>query len=223
MNIEGIDISWLGHAAFKIKLESGKIAYIDPFKLEGEPEKADFIFITHEHYDHLDMESINKIRTKNTILVATNVCQAQLESIQDEFKYFIYLIPDELTDANEIKVETIHAYNTNKKNDKGELFHPPEKNHCGYLMHIDGKLVYHCGDTDNVPELAKLTERNVDVALIPCSGTYVMTAEEAAKAADVIKAKTSIPMHYGSIVGTEEDAKKFKELVKETNALIPTK
>jgi L-ascorbate metabolism protein UlaG (beta-lactamase superfamily) len=81
----------------------------------------------------------------------------------------------------------------------------------GFVILMDGTRVYHTGDSDFIPEMRSI---QCDIALLPVSGTYVMTAEEAAEAAAAIKPRIAIPMHYGAIVGSEADAQKFKSLAK---------
>jgi L-ascorbate metabolism protein UlaG (beta-lactamase superfamily) len=126
------------------------------------------------------------------------------------------LNPGERASPRGLVVEAIRAYNTNKK------FHPKEDNKIGFVITVDGHRIYHSGDTDIIPEMSGL---NPDIALLPVSGTYVMTADEAAKAIDEsIKPKNfAIPMHYGSIVGSEEDANKFKAAVRTCEVRILNK
>lgn len=191
------NIKWLGHAGFKIKGE--KTIYIDPFKI-NENEPADIIIVTHEHFDHLSPEDINKIKTDNTKIVTTADCTEKLNGNVNA------ICAGESISIDGIKIEAVPAYNTNKQ------FHPKPKGWIGVIVTANGKRIYHAGDTDNIPEMSNL--KNIDVALLPVSGTYVMTAEEAADAANKIMPKIAVPMHYGSIVGTKADAEKFKKLCK---------
>lgn len=108
------------------------------------------------------------------------------------------------------------AYNIDKFRSHGVPFHPAGDGKVGFVVDVDGTRIYHAGDTDNIPEMRNL--KNIDIAFLPVSGTYVMTAPEAAQAAKVINPKLAVPMHYGDLVGTEEDAKKFKE-----SAGVPSK
>ena len=101
-----------------------------------------------------------------------------------------------------MKIEIVPAYNINKK------YHPKENGWLGFIIDINGECIYHSGDTDLIPEMEGI---NADIALLPVSGTYVMTADEAVKAALVIKPGLAIPMHYGALVGDEEDARKFEK------------
>jgi len=208
VHIDGLDIEWLGHDCFKIKFDD-KILYFDPYKI-NDTEKADYIFITHEHYDHCSMEDLLKIIDRKTIIVAAQKCQKDLEKIEPRVKFITWMIPDELTDAGEINVESVPAYNVNKFSEPGKPFHPKGENRIGFIIKLKGKRLYHAGDTDHIPEMASL--KNIDIAFIPVSGTYVMTPEEAAKAVILFKPNIAIPMHYGSIVGSKSDAERFKSL-----------
>jgi len=186
-------IIWLGHASFCIE---GKklVVYIDPWKLSNTKKKADLILVTHEHYDHCSADDIEKIKKGNTLIIAPNECEAKLGKIKA-------VKPGDSLTVNDIKIEAVPAYNTNKK------FHPKENGKVGYILTIDGQRIYHAGDTDFIPEMSRLG--NIDIALLPVGGIYTMAAEEAVK---IIKPKLAIPMHYGDIVGEDEDAKRFKEL-----------
>ena len=207
MNILGIEIERINHDCFKIKGREGKIIYIDPFKIEKE-EKADVILITHEHYDHCSIEDINKIVNENTVIVATQDCVSKLMRYENNEKKIVR--PKSKLRIEGLKVEAYPAYNTNKFRSKGIPFHPKEDEKVGYLITIDKKRIYHCGDSDFIEEMNNL---DIDILLIPVSGTYVMTAAEAAEATKKIKPRIAIPMHYGSIIGSKEDAEKFKNLV----------
>lgn len=188
------NIHWLGHSSFKIIGE--KIVYIDPYQIH-DTEKADIILITHTHYDHLSPEDINKIRAEKTIILAP-------EDARDKLTNFKPVKPNQFFTIEGIKVETVPAYNTDKP------FHPQEKNWVGYIIQINGKRIYHAGDTDLIPEMEEL--KNIDIAILPIGGTYTMDVTEAVQAVNIIEPKIAIPMHYGKIVGTKTDAEKFKQL-----------
>ena len=192
------NIHWLGHATFKIIAED-KIIYIDPFQIKKE-DQADIILITHEHFDHCSPKDVEKIQKPDTVIVTTNDCALKLSGDIKKVK------PGDKINVKGIEIEAVPAYNTNKK------FHPKENNWVGFIINIKNTRIYHAGDTDKIPEMKDF--KNIDIALLPVSGTYVMTAEEAAEAALIINPKIAIPMHYGSIVGSEEDAKRFADLLK---------
>jgi L-ascorbate metabolism protein UlaG (beta-lactamase superfamily) len=189
------NITWLGHDAFKIA--ASKIIYLDPFELAGEMEPADIICITHEHYDHCSPEDVAKIQREDTVVIAAESCKGQLKGDVRLVKAGDRVSVDDLT------IEAIPAYNVGKK------FHPREAGGVGYVVTVDDTSIYHAGDTDPIPEMEGL---EVDIALLPVSGVYVATAEEAVEAANKIRPKLVIPMHYGSIVGSRADAERFKEM-----------
>jgi L-ascorbate metabolism protein UlaG (beta-lactamase superfamily) len=188
------NITWLGHDAFKIK--DDKVIYVDPFELEdGEP--AALILITHDHYDHCSPQDIAKIRTDETEIIAIAGCAKKLGGRVHRVK------PGDRLTVKGVDIEVVPAYNTNKR------FHPQGAGHVGFVVTVGGQRIYHAGDTDFIPEMQKI---KADIALLPVSGVYVMTAEEAAKAAEAIQPQVAVPMHYGSIVGSAQDARRFQEL-----------
>ena len=189
------NVKWLGHATLLFK--AGKIVYIDPYQLKGNPAKADLILITHDHYDHLSEADIDKIRTDNTIFVMPAAVQKPLRG--DVRKIEI----GETLNFGNIAVRAVPSYNTNKD------FHPKSAGNVGYILTIDDIRYYHAGDTDVIPEMKDF---DVDVAFLPVGGTYTMTPEEAAEAARIIGPKIAVPIHYGSIVGSVKDAINFQKL-----------
>ncbi len=198
-------IQWLGHDTFKIS-DGSMVVYTDPFKLAEGGDKADVILITHEHYDHCSPEDVAKIQKTGTVIVAPGSCGGKLDGDVRTVK------AGDTLEAKGIPIEVRWAYNTSKFRSPGQPFHPKSPDFVGYVFTVGGERIYLAGDTDFIPEMNGL---DVDVALIPVSGTYVMTPDEAAEAANTaIKAKTYVPMHYNSIVGTDADAKKFAQAVK---------
>ncbi len=213
---KGIKIKWLGHNAFSI--DSNFKIITDPYKITQQ-EKADLILISHNHFDHLSLDDLKKVSTENTTIVATNECIDMLTGFS--FKEKIGISPNEEKTVRGIKIRAIPAYNLDKINPETKKpFHPKEDNKIGFLIELNGVTIYHTGDTDLIPEMSNL---NPDIALVPVSGTYVMTANEAAKAIERIKPKIVIPMHYGTIVGSEKDAHDLKQLIKSCEVQILTK
>jgi len=208
LNFNKVSIELLGHDTVRIK-SHGKVIYIDPYILDPEPDKADLVLITHEHFDHCNPEKIAKIQNEATQFIIPGSC---ISKIKGDVKI--------ASAGSEISVEgvfvtAIPAYNLNKFRSEGILFHPKGIG-LGYIVELEGFVkIFHSGDSDNIPEFESLRSENIDVAFLPVSGTYVMTAEEAAKAVKAIKPKIAVPMHYGIVAGSKEDARKFKELVGE--------
>lgn len=216
LEYSGVKIVWLGHDSFRIS--NGKTVYIDPYQLKAEG-KADVLLISHEHFDHLSLDDIKKVASSNTSVVTTSQCSSEVKRVN--VKEVAVVKPGDKVNVQGIAIEAVPAYNTNKINPgTGKPFHPKEDNKVGFIVTINNVRIYHAGDTDAIPEMSKI---KADIALLPVSGTYVMTAEEAAQAVKMIKPKIAIPMHYGAIVGSEQDAKKFKEMVKECDVKILTK
>jgi len=199
MDYEGISVERIYHDCFKIK--GSRIVYIDPYQVGDVDEKADLVLITHEHYDHCSPRDVERVSDENTIIITVADCQSKLSGLG--VRNITLVEPGDKVELLGLAIEAVPAYNTNKS------FHTKEYNWIGFILTMDGKRIYHAGDTDKIPEMESF--ENIDVALLPVSGTYVMTAMEAAEACKVIKPKLAIPMHYGAIVGTQGDAETFKQ------------
>jgi L-ascorbate metabolism protein UlaG (beta-lactamase superfamily) len=186
-------IVWLGHASFRIE-HNGRTIFIDPWKLKG-ATKADLILITHSHMDHFSEEDIGKIAKKGTVIIGPSDVKPKLGAIN--------LKPGDAKDLGWVMVEAHRAYNPLKQ------FHPRTNDWLGYVIDLAGYRIYHCGDTDIIPEMKLI--RSIDVALIPVGGTYTMDPIEAAKAVAIFKPKLAIPMHWGDIIGDRTSADAFKD------------
>ncbi len=204
---EGVQITWLGHDGFKLK--KGKVAYVDPFQLKLATEPGDIVCVTHEHFDHLSVEDLKKVVTLQTIVVTIAACADAVKPLRSQAVRIVRA--GDAVEMDGVKVEVVPAYNTNKFRSPGNPFHPQADGKVGFVLSLGGIRIYHAGDTDEIPEMAALN--GVDVALLPVSGTYVMTAAEAGKACDAIRPKLAIPMHYGAIVGSAADAEAFRKSV----------
>jgi len=184
---------WLGHASFMLK--GAKVTvYIDPFQIKG-GEPADIICVTHSHSDHFSLDDIAKIAKADTVLVAPPDCKGFRGKV-------VTITPDESVLVKDVTIETVPAYNIGKR------FHPRANQWVGYVITLDGTRYYHAGDTDLIPEMSDV---KADVAFLPAGGKYTMTAQEAAQAANIIKPKVAIPMHWGTIVGSADDAQAFRD------------
>src|SRR5512136_869722 len=205
LEYEGIQITWLGHDGFKLKKD--KVVYIDPYQLKSAAEPADVACVTHEHFDHLSVDDLKKVVTPHTTIVTIAACQEAAKGLRPNAVRVVK--PGDRVQVEGIAIEAVPAYNTSKFRAPGKPFHPQVDGKVGFVLGMGGIRIYHAGDTDEIPEMAKVA--GVDVALLPVSGTYVMTAAEAITACQAIRPKLAIPMHYGAIVGEAADAEIFKK------------
>ena len=198
--LENVEV--LYHSSIKIK--DNKIIYIDPFKIDKDYNDADIVFITHDHFDHYSEEDIDKVINENTTIIIPEELLTKLLRKGINKNAIITVEPNKNYMVQGIKFETIPAYNTNK------TFHPKENDWVGYIITLDGIRYYIAGDTDITEENRKV---KCDVAFVPVGGTYTMNYSEAAELVNIIKPKIAVPIHYGSIVGTKQDATNFIKLL----------
>ena len=201
--LENIEV--LYHSSIRINKE--KTIYIDPFKIDRNYNDADIVFITHDHYDHYSEEDIDKVINENTTIIIPEELLTKLLKKGINKNAIITVEPNEKYVVQGIKFETIPSYNVNKK------FHPKENNWVGYIITIDEVRYYIAGDTDITEENRKV---KCDVAFVPVGGTYTMSFEEAAQLINEIKPQVAVPIHYGSVVGTKQDAINFIKLLNPT-------
>lgn len=187
-----------------IKINKGIIIYFDPFKIEKKYNDADIIFITHDHYDHYSEEDIDKVIKNNTIIVSPVDLLEKLLNKGLKKENIISVKPYEDYNIKNLKFSTIPAYNIDKQ------FHPRKNNWVGYLIELEEITYYIAGDTDITEDNKKI---KCDVAFVPIGGTFTMNYQEASELINTIKPKIVVPIHYGSIVGTKEDAINFKKLI----------
>lgn len=194
-------LQWLGHDSFR--LDGPPIIYFDPWKLRTLPGQrltvADLVLVSHEHHDHCSPEDVAKVRGPNTVVIASAGAAAELPGAK-------VMHPGDNVSVAGVVVEAVRAYNVNKFRAPGVPFHPREAEHVGYVVTVDGVRLYFAGDTDHIPEMADIS---CDVALLPVSGKYVMTVEEAVEAAEALQPEIVVPMHYGAGIGTASDGLQF--------------
>lgn len=190
-------LHWLGHDSFR--LDGPPVIYFDPWRLKGALPTADLVLVSHQHSDHCSPGDIKMISGPETVVVASPLAVEQLPGAR-------VVCPGDKIAVKGVEIEAVPAYNVNKFRAPGVPFHPKADQHVGFIVTVDGVRVYFAGDTDHTPEMAKF---ECDIALLPVSGTYVMTAEEAVGAARVIKPQIAVPMHYGAGIGTANDGQTF--------------
>ena len=204
-------LHWLGHDSF---LDVGPPSiYFDPWRLDQDQAAAmpvaDIVLVSHEHGDHCSSQDVERVSGPSTVIIANQTAAACLRDagLLGDVRV---MCPGETLEAGEVSVQAVSAYNIDKFRSPGVPFHPQPSLHNGYVVTVSSERVYFAGDTDHIPEMADI---DCDLALLPVSGTYVMTAEEAAEAARTIGPRVAVPMHYGAgIVGTATDAERFAAL-----------
>ena len=197
-NYKDIVLEWIGHDSFKIKV-SGKVIYIDPYADGDYRDKADYVIVSHKHYDHCSKEKISEILRDGTLVVSADGCDVDWSNVK-------IMKEGEVYEDDFLKIYAVPAYNVNKP------FHPRGLGN-GYVIDISGVKIYFAGDTDLIPEMKDIGDLDIDIALIPISGVYVMDENEAFKAIGLLRPKVVIPMHYDYLEGLEKDPEKFKEKV----------
>ena len=204
---DNLNIELIAQNAIKIITKDGTTIYFDPFKLKNELYDADIIFITHSHFDHFSPEDIRIIRNENTKIVVTKDLYEKSINCGFNENNILTVIANNEYSFGGIEFKTIPAYNTNK------LFHKREYDWVSYILKIDDNIVYVAGDTDITSEALNV---ECDIAFVPVGGTYTMNYKEAAKLVEHIDPrKFAIPTHYQTIVGSEKDAIKFKDLLED--------
>jgi len=191
--------TWIKQSCFRVEDEE-TIIYFDPYGVTGSPRDANIIFVTHSHDDHCNVSAVRAVMKEGTVLVTEPESAAKLKSLGLETKT---MKPGDAIEWKKLKIKAVPSYNINKTN------HPKSKNYLGFIVTLgDGRRVYQAGDTDNIPEMAEI---ETDIALLPIGGTYTMNAVEAAQAAKAIHPAIAVPMHFGAVVGSVQDAEKFKQ------------
>jgi len=201
-----LKLTFIGHGTLMLQYK-GKVIHVDPWTRLADYSKmpkADLILITHEHRDHLDTKAIATIRTDKTKVVLTKPCAERVSG-------GIIMKNGDTKTVADIKIEAVPAYNIVSKRAGGEPYHPKGSGN-GYVLNLDKTRVYIAGDTENIPEMAKL--KKIDIAFLPMNQPYTMTPKMAAAAAKVVMPKILYPYHY-----SQTDPKKLVELLKDTKEI----
>lgn len=218
MNYKNLNLELLEHDSVRITTNKNHYIYIDPYQLPNDQAlpKADVLLISHTHQDHCSIEDIKKILQASTHVFTIPDALSKLSGLK--FKD-LHLMKPHMTvsfddsDHEVYEITALPAYNLDKFRSPDIPYHPKDFEFLGFHLNIDGTTVYFAGDTDHIPEMKEFP--STDIAFMPVSGTYVMTAKEAAGALKDLKPTLAIPMHYGCIVGDAHDAITFKELAEQ--------
>ena len=196
-------LRWYGQSAFRIGADSGETIIIDPFRVPAAEGPAEMILITHPHFDHFDRRAVSGLRNRaTTVVVPQEISARGLESIT----------PGQTIRITELSVSAVPAYTP------GRPFHPKSKGWVGYLIRVDGLLIYHAGDTDLIPEMKGIKP---DIALLPIGGRFTMNLRAAVEAASQLQAGLCIPMHYGWLLGGNDAGSRFVEAVGQKSMVLP--
>ena len=190
------------NSSIRIEAED-KVIYVDPYKIEGNPSDADYIFLTHDHYDHFSPNDIKRIVKRDTVLIFPKRMELVMKQVASS-NTKIPVLPAKIYDAGELGFETVASYN------KWKPFHLKIARNCGYIIKVNQTRIYIPGDMDVVKE-AKAVK--CDIAMLPVGGFYTMNYKEAAELVNIIKPKVAIPTHYGKVAGKDTDGLDFAKLV----------
>ncbi len=193
-----VTIKWLAHASFQIKADK-KIVYIDLEQGADPKEPGDIILSTHSHFDHCDPAKIKSVRRDDSVVIAPADCKEKIGGTVHSLK------AGEEKEIDGIQIRAVEAYNETRFRSPGKPFHPKGLG-VGYIITVEGKAIYHAGDTDFISEMKELGP--IDVALLPVGGTYTMENDDGADAALAINPKVAIPMHTW-----DKDVSEFKNKV----------
>lgn len=200
-----MDVSFITvNAQNSVRIDAnGTIIYIDPYQIKEENHDADFIFLTHDHYDHYSLDDINKILQYETAFIVPLAMDKKIrKNTAAGINYPVK--PGETYTVNGLSFETVAMYN------KVKPFHLKKAGWCGYVIDVNGTRVYIAGDIDDIDEAKEV---KCDIAMIPIGGFYTMNYKEGADLINTMKPVVVIPTHYGTAVGSPSDGKNFAKLV----------
>jgi L-ascorbate metabolism protein UlaG (beta-lactamase superfamily) len=190
--------TWFRQAAMRYAGE-GLTIYLDPWGTTPDDPKADLIFITHAHFDHLQPREIERLSSPGTKLVAPRDVARELSGDVTP------VAPGQSHEIGGVRFQTVPAYNVVEERLD---MHPKANAWVGYVLELEGGRYYHAGDTDALPELQSLS---VDVAMVPIGGTYTMDYREAAGLVKAMEPGVAVPMHFGFVVCSPSHGDLFKK------------
>ena len=185
-----ITFTFYAHASLGIEW-NGRHLYVDPvgdFDWQSQP-KADIILVTHSHYDHFDMPTIESLQQPSTVIMCD---KTTAEGFEHDC---VTMLPRAISaPIDGITIRATAAYNTTEGHTD---FHPKAREDCGYLITLGGTTIYVAGDTEDNDDVLAL--EGVDIAFLPVNQPYTMTVEQAARVVEAIKPKIFYPYHYGQV------------------------
>ena len=188
-----------------IRILGSNTLYFDAFEIKEEKHDADYIFVTHEHFDHFDPASIKKVMNDDSVVIAPESMHKKLlKELGVEEDRCVFCIPGAIHELDGIHIEAVPAYNNLKP------FHTKGSKWLGYIVKMDDTRYYIAGDTDPNEDVKMV---KCDIALVPVGGHFTMNAKQAAELICSMKPQAAIPTHYGKIVGNPADGTDFKAYV----------
>jgi L-ascorbate metabolism protein UlaG (beta-lactamase superfamily) len=192
-SLEGI--TWFRGSSIRIRRMEVEI-HIDPLGVDEDSE-ADFVLLTHPHFDNFSETDIARVRGEKTIVVAPASMKKQIDDADH------FMRPGDMLQLDGFDVLAVPAHNVDKK------FHTLDQGWLGYVFTVGDTTYYHAGDTDFLPSMAGI---RCDVAFLPVGGHYTMGVEDAARAGEACGAEVIVPIHWGESHGTDEDIARLREL-----------
>lgn len=199
-----LNITVYTQSCIRISCDEG-VVYFDPFRMKESPHDADYILVTHDHFDHFSPEDIDKVSKSGTTLIVPEKMLAKAGEVRHLVKHIETVNAGRKGVVGGLCIETVPAYNLLKP------FHPKSAGWVGYILITENKRIYVAGDTDATKENKQV---KCDIALVPIGGTYTMDAKKAADLINTIHPAVAIPTHYGSVVGSMDAADVFSSHVK---------
>ena len=188
-------VTWFRGSSVRI-CRAGLVIHVDPIGVSDDSE-ADYILLTHPHYDNFSEADIGRVRKPDTVVIAPS----SMKKLLDDADHFMR--PGDMLQLDGLDILAVPAHNLEKR------FHPPEAGWLGYVFTLGDTTYYHAGDTDFLPAMYDI---RCDVAFLPCGGHYTMGPEDAARAATACAASVLVPIHWGEPHGNLQDVERLRDL-----------